>query len=341
MNMTKILEVSKPIITHTPEVSILFAILSGDCKTRDWLYLHFFSMGIDRYSSIENIVWFEDYYKNGPFLECIDINRGIIKEYLFSNYIAQAISEDYYLALPINIKYIKNYGCTENAIHFMGIYGYNKSAGIVYIMDHFQDGKFSFETCSFDEINEAYNKLSEADNIFCYNLIIRKIKKKHTCNYNINKNLLLETFQMYISGVCQTLPTINSTGTVVYNSEYENICFGLEYYDALANFMILPEHYFHMRRQIFLTISHATILLNISNIMAQRFSIDCRDRCEKLLLKMHLILNLYLKNCIKYLQFEYDKLNYIRIKILEVKELEKNIILDFIHNLRYEGKGLI
>ncbi|WP_270564187.1 hypothetical protein [Clostridium beijerinckii] len=36
------------------------------------------------------------------------------------------------------------------------IYGYDKKNNIFYVADHFKYGKYSFEVCSFEEINSAF-----------------------------------------------------------------------------------------------------------------------------------------------------------------------------------------
>lgn len=324
--MKKILTVKEPYIQHTPEVSTLFSIITHNPEAFKWLLMNFLSMGIDKVSILDEMVWFEDYYEKCPFIECTETSIQDLKIRKFTDFIEDSINNNIYIALPLNTKYIGNYSGNKNYLHDVAIFGYDNSINKVYIMDHFRDGKFTFEECSYSEINNGFDGLNEAENIFHYNLSIKRMCCIDNVHYEIKESELVRTLQDFIDGInlVEKYYEIKDIPSNTY--DYHNICFGSSYYTALASLIAAPVQKIYLLRAIFLLTAHAKILLGICEYIFLKYGVDQIGTCSVLAEKNNKILYIFLKDLLKYKEKQKNTINLLKFELLEARELECSIM---------------
>ncbi|NLM10170.1 MAG: BtrH N-terminal domain-containing protein [Clostridiaceae bacterium] len=163
----KRLPTNYPITTTYPVDANAAMIISNQKEYNVWLLNSFIQIS-SRVSS-HPITYFDFHYRNCPLLYLQKINKKLINTQEYDKliyFLINAIDNGYYIYLIINRKYIKAYLTEKDSRHDMLIYGYNLDKYIFYIADTFQNGKYSFETCTFNELFEAVNNLSEEDNYY-------------------------------------------------------------------------------------------------------------------------------------------------------------------------------
>ena len=76
----------------------------------------------------------------------------------------ESLDYGYYLYLNINPKYIGVYNLPHSIdVHDIFIYGYSKSERVFYIADCFENGKYAYKECSFDEIRNGIKFINLKD----------------------------------------------------------------------------------------------------------------------------------------------------------------------------------
>lgn len=92
--MSKILNMSEPYISHTPESSFIFSVLGNNDTSMEWLSFNFLSMVFMTDLKDDEFTWigFDEIYKDCPFLNCVQINYSEANQSkLFTDFVEQMI----------------------------------------------------------------------------------------------------------------------------------------------------------------------------------------------------------------------------------------------------------
>jgi|GEM_PF-4653430 len=332
--MKKVLTTNVPSITHIPEISSLFAILLPNKNAHEWLYTNFFSVGIYRKSTIESMNKFEDNYDNCPFIKYVDIEYHAMADYYktnFAAFIEKEIDKDKFISATINMNYIPHYGTSSKVTHAMFIYGYERESSIIYIMDHFKTGKFTFEQCSYYELNNAFYKIKNAENIFNYSYDVRVINISEKAEYHITKDLIISLFLDYLEGTNLLIKDCYEKKVEVPEN-YEDVYFGLKYYNVLKEYMLMyPKVRGILTRQIHMVYSHMNVLYELAKIIKDKFNADQLYSVNDVKNKSIILVNLYLK-LLLYLGTEKENSIVSRVYLLldDIKSMERDILTKYI-----------
>jgi hypothetical protein len=126
--------------------------------------------------------------------------------------------------LPGSIDYQKNHGS-----HEIFVYGYDKEKKIVYYADHLSSGKYIKTTCTFDEMDKAYNLIPTDD--WIYICMYKKIPRDYDC---VNMDYVKKSLECLLEGK----PSIETpTGTPWWNCTY-----GISIYDILIKKLEISHH---------------------------------------------------------------------------------------------------
>lgn len=198
-------------------------------------------------------------------------------------FIINSISAGYYIYLLVRRNEIRAYKFEseerrkqDTFAHDMLVYGYDINQQVFYIADNFIDGKYSFQKCTFQELEAAINNIErnyEPRLGFKGNIELIEFYNEEPQVFNLQR--VLDSFRDYIS----------SNPTSLWNTmEFRNVYgefkwyFGLQCYDYMLNrigcmninniyiqdFHLMWEHKKHLKR----IISYLTEKNYISDKMA-------------------------------------------------------------------------
>lgn len=262
-----ILQLESPDINVYPIFANPLAIMQMHQETKEWILCNF----IQLCSNSEALNFYDFNYKFCPYLKI----QRISKEYLLRmnidvvKFIINSVAEGYYIYLLVRKKDIKAYKYESEAsreqdrfAHDLLIYGYDITQELFYIADNFMDGKYSFQKCTFKELETAIKNIErdyEPRLGFKGNIELIEFYNEEPQLFNLKR--VLDSFYDYIL----------SRPTIMWNTiEFRNVYgekkwyFGLECYDYILqqiyhmnpsniyiqDFHLMWEHKKHLRRLI-------------------------------------------------------------------------------------------
>ena len=319
--MNKTLHVTNPYVKHTPESSFLFSII-GDIPTADeWICSELLSMAVRKQNAHDEFSMTCNYFEECPFLHIIGLKNEIALNILrkhFSELIIDGINNEYYISAQVNAKHIKNYHNNKDFIHHIHIYGYDDDNSRVYIADHFENGYFSFETCSFNEINKSRDII---------NTNIAFVKLKNDARYDLTKEKLNEKINEHVSGE-NLFYKYNVSVFPDPDSQIEDYYFGIKFYDCLID--ILDYGRFPYIRPVVLIFEHVKIIGMLLAIIERKYSAnmnELKNKYNKLKEKTEILKNVYIKiNMIN----EFNDGDYNILKDLS----QRNALTELIYEIK-------
>lgn len=267
----KIMPLKYPYITHKPTIAYLLSILGTNPQTEGWVISNYANFYINKTGKAD--FWGKDnLFNNCPWI----FHDSISRELLISNSIdiidfcKSNLKLNYYLYFMINEKYIKVYNNQQNFTHNILIYGLDDKNKKVHIADFFVDGKYSFTTCSYDELIKSFND-SFLDNTGYYEAI-RTIKLKDIL-FVLEPNSIKKSIEEYISSENlflkynkvpfeESLELNKNNQYIYFSNNYleNNYFFGLEFYKQL--YLLFKEEKYRDVRAFHL-IYDKMVLMNI------------------------------------------------------------------------------
>lgn len=103
-------------------------------------------------------------YKNCPYLQVQNIDKKFIKTMGIDiiDFLIKSLEEGKYIYMNVNPKYINAYKLRYDwDVHDLFIYGFSKKRKQFYIADCFDYGKYAYNECSFDELEDSLNFLAQ------------------------------------------------------------------------------------------------------------------------------------------------------------------------------------
>ena len=249
--MDKKLKITEPMIESFSWQSTILAILQSEKECEDWIYSNYmqiysvrklfynynhFTAEISFFYNLDGSWCFYE-CKTNPWLDYFKIHRNDILTKWDSviDFVLERITMNEYVYVPINRQYISAYRGKMNS-HTMLIYGFNTEKQEFYCADNF-DGKFVFETVSFNELQNGFEKLD-----------IHKLEPEITNNYTdiydvctfkkITPIWNKTAYQFHLSKLINDIKEyllFDGFG-MAYRSN-EKYVFGIECYSALATYI--------------------------------------------------------------------------------------------------------
>lgn len=198
------LPITKPFVLFNGPHANALSILCPYPKTHSWLLTHF----------VQLVAWQNEWvdYLDFDFRNCELINyqridKKLLKKQWNSNiisFIIEAISNGFYVYLLVKTEYIKAYKGLSG-IHDMFIYGYNKETETFEIADNFVYGKYDYQTCTFEELTNAFNNLSTSHEKDYYGAsklkgAVELISYNDEVELSFNLKVFVESLKDYILG---------------------------------------------------------------------------------------------------------------------------------------------
>lgn len=242
----KELYVEYPIITTSPVIANLLSVLSSDKRTYTWICNNFNQIVYikDQYNTdFKNLgTLFEHHprenntiYSELPFLKSNKIKKELLNNLCtdFGKFVIESINENYYIRVPLNLKYIsisKNF-MIKDVMHPTFIYGYDTDEQKIYLGEFYNSTKYDYYKLPIADIINAYNNSIKPNSIqleYYEDIILFKINNDYN-DYFIDTNLIKESLCDYIKMVDNTNKYKNS-----FRWRECSFYYGLSYYDELV-----------------------------------------------------------------------------------------------------------
>lgn len=326
--MQKTLPVHKPYISHTPESSFLFSILQDIPTADEWICSKLLSMVVRKENVHDEFSMIGNFFAECPFFHIVNVRDEIIKSVFslsFSECIEKAVNNGYYISAMVNTKHILNYGQDRDFLHHIHIFGYNTDDRTVCIADYFNVGYFTFDKCSFSEINHSRDVV-DSD--------IGFVKLLPDVRYNMTAKMMSLLIQEHINGE-NLFVKYNKDNTIYPDDSIDSCFFGLKYYDCLVD--ILKGGKLPYKRPIILLCEHIKILKMLLSIAQRKISpniVEVFSEYDDLQKKAELLKYYYMKVQISN---HFDDTDCY--EIMNRGQVEK--IIDLLHSVKEKEKILL
>jgi hypothetical protein len=199
---------AEPIIKSYPMDANAISIITNYKEAYPWLLNNFIQLTSFILPSSRLFLRFTDsfvFYKKCPFLDYQRIKKQFIQNNFNNNildFIIDAINKGYYVYLVVNTLYISAYEPKRNSDipHDILIFGYDIMNKIFYIADNFKYGKYSFETCTYFELENAFYNLREEDeNHAAFSNSIELLSYKEAIHAKFELEIIVDGIQAYLS----------------------------------------------------------------------------------------------------------------------------------------------
>lgn len=157
-----------PCILHSPQDTYLLSILENYPESYEWVMSQFINIQIGM-NSLYDAFFPNNFNPHWLFIECPYILRKEIHYDNISNDFENFhsacefyLNQGYYIFPYLNIKYISHYNNSkEDTDHNPIIYGYDNQKEEIYLADFFIDGIYSIKSCSYYDIDLAFQFLKQ------------------------------------------------------------------------------------------------------------------------------------------------------------------------------------
>ncbi|TAH75128.1 MAG: hypothetical protein EWM47_00180 [Anaerolineaceae bacterium] len=316
----------EPFVKTYPKDANPLSVLLNYEHTYDWLMNCFIQLTSYNDAYLD---YYDFNYRNCPILECQRIKSNIIfdKYETLTNFIIKSIDKGYYIILPVNMKYVYTYNCSEDIPHDIFVYGYNIKNKIFNISDNFFNGKYGDSLCEFSELENAYNNIIEEHYWFqgfrgCIELL-SYISEKRACFelYRIKESIddylhSRPTSRWYLNHAMWTEDEIRkrSFGITCYNTLMYHINYAEQfgYFSQGAN------------QAIFLMWEHKNIML-----LRLKYMQDSRVYINNQVIEIYNQIEKQAKMCIN-LKLKYDitrNKNILKKMAMQYNEIEKHEVV--------------
>lgn len=334
--MKRILNIAKSDITTYTHHTYLLSILGNDERTRDWIYSNYIQVYINK--DLTENSWGEFYfpmaYEVKIFEHCKWINVQVNSEQYVDRhyedivlYIKDMLSNGYYVHLMIDYKYLSNSVFGKNnseMVHDILIYGYDDEIQTLYCAGFmFKSSKFTLDTCTYEEINNAYNSkaVKEEFSYMGHNIYSYALAKE--CDYEFHIKNIIYGLKLYCN--CE-IPEYWKG----YNyCNKKKISWGLEYYDVLKDSICYQAPEYIDIKLIYLLEDHKRMMISRLEFLGQ-LGYDL-EKYKQSYVEMEQINGLLVKMAIKYnISKKTNILNQLKEKISDLKQQEYEVLVNLI-----------
>lgn len=347
--MNTILPITYPTITSYPGRANIYAISENNEQVVPWL--------MENYIQTESLFMHDkmecdiDFYINptilyrvnsaletqyifNPYLSVMSIYTEIIGNESIIGFIKSKISDGYYINVDINSKFLTAYD--SHFLHAVFIYGYNSQEEF-YIADFFKDGVYSFQTCTFKEMENAIKhydiKLKTWGGHPNNKSIISLIKINESFKHHFNIYTFIDNIKEYVNIKNEQQQIFSKTNRLISETPYRK--FGNLHYDNVIEYIqksismqrvINNYRVFHIFYEHKLALRQRIMYLISQGIQCQFLLPDI----EYIVKEALLIRNFILKES---LMKRTNRLYMLVPKLKNLKEREYTILLQLIEYL--------
>jgi len=165
-----------PPITSSPPHADLLSVIMTEADSYDWIMMNYIQLRMalnvpcfapcgdfERYHETATSIW-----NDCPWVSKQVISREVIsrKWNSFIEFVIENIFTKNYVYVNIDRYYIEaydDYG-KRHFRHEIFIYGYDIESEMLYVADFFENGKYSYSTVSFTQLEEAYSGIHQSIN---------------------------------------------------------------------------------------------------------------------------------------------------------------------------------
>lgn len=339
--MKKILSIENPPITSYPSIANVLSILW--CHKEEvipWLCDHYIQLVVrnteyknDWLNFYDNIVINNiDPVLNCPFIDfqLIDKKANLNGSKSFTDFIEMQINNGYYIDTCLNQYFFSfsDFYMKKEYIHPTFIYGYDNKEKLIYVSDFFNNGKYSSQKVSYDEINKSY-RLDNMQDIEYWRYWVT-LYKYNNKQYNFNLKLFKLCLNDYIKSKDSFFKLQYS-----FRSSEDKMYFGLQCYD------LLTEHVKKFKTQLSLRSIHIFYDHKIAMLMR----LDYIEKEHLLIFNTYSVLKrdfnyladlaLRLRNsALKYvISKDEELLSHIVELIQELKRAEQKILVNLLESI--------
>lgn len=297
-----ILPIKEPIVTFKPIISAINIVAANNPDNEKWLFNHFVQLTLGKGGdNAYFIMGSTSKHKSCPLIghDCIP-GMFVCENYnSLTDFIKICIENNYYMYFDIDKYYIKNYKYDRHRSHEIFVYGFDDRFETVYIADFFDSHFFSFEKCSYEEINKAYLNVYDLKNNYQDIHLFRTFRNK----YDFDEKLLKIYLEDY-------LESTNSYHRMDITQKYGNkLVYGMSTYDTIiklySNTEIENGRYFDYRVPA-LHLNHKRLMdLRLDFLYKSR--IICLENYQKLKEKISVMLKLANTIVAKTIKYNHKK----------------------------------
>ncbi|WP_408895199.1 hypothetical protein [Paenibacillus taichungensis] len=319
------------ISTYNIDASFVSMALSYE-STEPWLCSNFIQLKSFK-GSPQNFFYESQHEYDTPFFAVQRIGKDLINKKWedIIQFIIDSIDTNYYILMMINKKHLavyKNLNIPE-FIHDVFIYGYDLDQKLIYLAGNFLKGKYSFITCSFDDIRSAYiHSFKEGLFDWLYGVVLYQYRdtEKHKVDPDI-RSRIKTLLGHYLDSTHMNLLDLNRTT----HYDREQLLYGHDVYRNVIDHYTSNEDNHIDIRPFHLFLDHKKFMLYRFNYLTtnqyiEKKSIDLESLSELITLtEIHR--NLVLRfNITKDLKLKNDILNRLNSFIEKEQEVYKGII---------------
>lgn len=192
---------TSPIFRYTPRATYLLSILQNYKGSERWISQNYVNICIGLDDTIRDMFCDNDKWLNCEHLDISYISyEWIINSYNnFTDFVISSINQGYYVYTEINTKYIQAYESNTDFSHNPIIYGYKSRNKKIYFSDFFMGGKYSFLTCSYDDLNMAFKKFKDSDGFTEDPLMKTQLLKVCNLNFKFDIEMLKQEVTLFLN----------------------------------------------------------------------------------------------------------------------------------------------
>ena len=242
MNVVKLPKYLEPLTTTYSINANACSLIMTDQKNYGFL-LNTFILPI-----IENngyIKYHDFFYRNCPLINSQKISLEVIQRFFkkITDFIIFAIDNQQYVMIPIDNFYIEAYKTEHHFSHALFIYGYNLNENLFFISDNFENGVYQNKSCSFNELEKAYNSFNlnndPGENHQYYKSLFQNCIELLSIYTNVNTKTIFEPYVVKEL----LIDYLNSHATNMWNyenriwgkSELHNVRYGISCYEKIID----------------------------------------------------------------------------------------------------------
>jgi hypothetical protein len=302
----KILPMKFPPITSYPYQANLLSVILNDDKAIPWYFNNFIQlegpkfndngMRIDFYTSL---LW-----KTCPWIYYQRISRELVSVGWTNiiEFVKNAIDLGFYAYFNVNTYFISAYSSYKkyHGMHDIFVYGYDNNR--LYVADNFKNGKYSYETIIYNELEEGYYNI----NLTCGGSLkgetdwlngIELISFRHKYGYSFNVELVKDDLVDYLF-------SRNSRKKYWVKSDLywkEKCIYGIEVYNVIKNYVseVIQGKLDYDLRPFHVLYEHKHVMLSRINYMVDNGYLDnsvyIYDNYGEIVNKCKVIESLWLK----------------------------------------------
>ncbi len=185
---SKILPVIEPIVNTYTSYGAMFSILPKSALP--WILNNFIQINFVYKWDMVTFDYHRMLMSNCPAIDYYEETAQMISQRGdgIEQAVVNGINRNEYLFMYGDRYYIKaasEYGI-EHIPHEIFVYGYDLDKNQVYIADNFQNGKFIFTLCTFDELTDAFNKI-DSNISFLHTVRYLKVHENEYCRLSIHQ----------------------------------------------------------------------------------------------------------------------------------------------------------